>query len=318
MKIKCMTACSAVLLLMLTACNFPLFRPAAEPTTTADLIATSAAQTVAALSTQLASAEAPTDTPQPSQPPSVTDTSTPPVATPTATKPAPTIPLPTPTPPCDKLGQVEDVTIPDGTEIEGGDTFTKKWKLTNAGTCTWTTSYAIVYTEGDLMDAPTSVALPASVPPNGTVTISVNMKAPTSAGQYQGYWKLKNAAGTKFGWGPAADKSFWVLIKVVNSAFAVISVPTTVDPASWNGPCPKTFTFTANIKTNAAGTVKYHWERSDGTKSAIKTLTFDSAGTKTVTTSWDFGSSGSGWEAVYIDEPNHQLFSKAEFSVTCP
>jgi hypothetical protein len=99
-------------------------------------------------------------------------------------------------------------------------------------------------------------------------------------------------------------------------------VPTTVDTATYTGDCAtaKTFTFTAKISTSAAGKVTYYWAKSDGTKSETKSLTFDSAGTKDVTTTWALGSAGftySGWTQVYIDSPNHQFFGKANFTITC-
>jgi hypothetical protein len=46
-------------------------------------------------------------------------------------------------------------------------------------------------------------------------------------------------------------------------------------------------TFTGTITTNAAGTVSYHWLRSDGAStSPDDTLTFGGAATKTATTTW--------------------------------
>jgi hypothetical protein len=45
-------------------------------------------------------------------------------------------------------------------------------------------------------------------------------------------------------------------------------------------------------------------------------LVFDSAGTKSVTTTWSTTASGSKWMDIYIDKPNHQQFGRASFS--CP
>ncbi len=107
---------------------------------------------------------------------------------------------------------------------------------------------------------------------------------------------------------------------VTSAPFAVVSVPMSVNPANYAGVCPVTITFTGQITTNGAGTVTYHWERSDGSSTAVETLNFTAAGSQTVTRTWSLGSSGtnySGWQRLYIDSPNHQYFDKAEFTITC-
>jgi hypothetical protein len=114
----------------------------------------------------------------------------------------------------DRAQFISDVTVPDGTRYDPGATFTKTWRLRNIGTCTWTTSYTMVFDTGTQMGSTTSVALP-SVPPGQDVDLSVNMTAPNAAGHYIGYWKFKNAAGVLFGIGINANKSWWVEINVV-------------------------------------------------------------------------------------------------------
>ncbi len=119
---------------------------------------------------------------------------------------------------CNVAQFVSDVTIPDGTNIGPGTTFVKTWRLKNIGSCTWTTSYAAVFTGGDLMGAPSVVYLPYSVTPGATVDISVNMTAPTGLGHYRGNWKLRNASGGLFGVGGSGSYVFWVDI-YVNSSY---------------------------------------------------------------------------------------------------
>jgi len=46
---------------------------------------------------------------------------------------------------CDNSVYVNDVTIPDGTVMTPGQTFTKAWAVQNAGTCTWNTNYRLVH-----------------------------------------------------------------------------------------------------------------------------------------------------------------------------
>jgi len=122
----------------------------------------------------------------------------------------------TPTVPCDRAaaGNPIDITIPDDSLIEPGQSFEKIWKLTNNGLCTWTISYTASFFYGDRMQAPKSVALDEAVPPAQSVEISIDMVAPEDAGTYQGNWKLSNASGVLFGIGPNGDSPFWVRIIV--------------------------------------------------------------------------------------------------------
>jgi hypothetical protein len=108
------------------------------------------------------------------------------------------------------------MTFPDNSELTPGTTFVKTWRIRNNGSCTWTSSYALIFISGDAMGGPASVQFTTgTVAPGATVDISVTLKAPDSPGTYRGEWKLRNAAGASFGIGENADKTFWVQIKVV-------------------------------------------------------------------------------------------------------
>lgn len=125
----------------------------------------------------------------------------------------------------DRAAFVRDVTVPDDTSYAGGTSFTKTWRLRNAGTCAWTADYALVFDRGDTMSASASVPLSSAVSPGQTVDLSVNLVAPTTPGSYQGYWKLRNGAGATFGVGTAGDAPFWVKI-VVPGAVTPTTSPT--------------------------------------------------------------------------------------------
>ena len=115
---------------------------------------------------------------------------------------------------CDRAQFVSDVTVPDGTTFAPGAAFSKTWRLRNSGTCTWTTSYSLVFESGEKMGGPDSVNLPKSVAPGQTVDVTVSLTAPNSAGTYRGYWKFANSSGVKFGLGSDGTKAWWVEIKV--------------------------------------------------------------------------------------------------------
>jgi len=118
----------------------------------------------------------------------------------------------------DRAQFVSDVTVPDGTRYDPNATFTKTWRLRNIGTCTWTTSYTMVFDTGTQMGSTASVPFPSSVAPGQSIDLSVPMTAPGSAGRYIGYWRFKNASGVLFGIGVNANKSWWVEINVSGTA----------------------------------------------------------------------------------------------------
>ncbi|MGD0173291.1 MAG: NBR1-Ig-like domain-containing protein [Anaerolineales bacterium] len=93
---------------------------------------------------------------------------------------------------------LEDVTIPDGTIMAPEENFVKTWKFKNTGTCGWTTSFAIGFSYGNLMNG-NDTALPNSVDTGDSVDIAVDMTAPKTTGWYAGWWRLKNESGLYFG-----------------------------------------------------------------------------------------------------------------------
>ena len=150
--------------------------------------------------------------------PSPTPTLFPPTITPTAIP-----PTPTPKMYCDWLAFVKDVTIPDGTAFKPGETFVKTWQLQNRGTCTWTPDYALVFSSGSQMGDTVAVKLSGYVAPGETVDVSVALSAPTTPGNHRGYWMLRNASGTLFGYSDNANKAFYVDIRSVSSSVGTVS-----------------------------------------------------------------------------------------------
>lgn len=134
---------------------------------------------------------------------------------------------------CDWAQFIADVTIPDGTVMAPGTTFTKTWRLKNIGTCTWGSGYRLAFSNGSQMGAPAEVNLPYSVAPGQVVDVSVTMTAPSTPGTYRGYWLLKNAAGALFGLGSTANKPFWVEIVVQSGQNTVFDFYAQAPNASW-------------------------------------------------------------------------------------
>jgi len=282
---------------LLAGCNLP-----------SRLEATAAAQTAAALTVEAAlTAAAPLKTPTSTTAPFPTL----PSVTATVATASPGI---TSTSNCDAAEFVTDVTYPDGTEVDAGESFTKTWRLKNTGTCSWTPTYAIVFRTGESMGGPAVQSLAGNVNPGQTVDLSVALTAPATNGTHTGGWSLRNSAGTIF-------SKFFVQITVGSGSggpFAVTHV--TYSLSSWSDAthtdCPRV---TAQITTSGPGTVTYHWVRSDST-GATNTVAFDAAGTKSLNYDWALGSPHAGetnWVGIYVDEPNHQDFGHREFTTAC-
>jgi polar amino acid transport system substrate-binding protein len=108
---------------------------------------------------------------------------------------------PAPPPSCiDGLAFVEDVT--KGGERQPGETFSKVWRVQNTGTCTWDSSYRLVFVSGNVPGAqmggqPTSVQ--GQVAPGQTYDMAVNLVAPLKAGDYEAFWQMENGSGQAFG-----------------------------------------------------------------------------------------------------------------------
>ncbi len=125
--------------------------------------------------------------------------------------------------PCNAATFVDDVTIPDDTIMDLGQSFTKTWRLKNAGTCSWTSSYQLVFDSGDQMggDSPKPFTTDP-VLPGQSVDISVDLTAPGTAGTYKGNWKLRDSSGGVFG---LSTGPFWVQIKAQKVVVALPDWP---------------------------------------------------------------------------------------------
>jgi hypothetical protein len=135
----------------------------------------------------------------------------------------------TPYPPpsgCDRAQFVSDVTVPDGTLFSPGASFTKTWRLKNVGSCTWTTSYLLVFDSGDQMGGPATANLPHSVYPGQTVDLTLTLTAPNAGGHYRGFWKFQNSSGVRFGIGAAGTSPWFVDILVSGPTATPTNTPT--------------------------------------------------------------------------------------------
>lgn len=155
---------------------------------------------------------------------------------PTIDRTRPSIQTPTSIANCNQAaaGHPFDVTIPDDTILAPGETFSKTWRIENAGSCTWSRAFTVVFFSGNSLEAIQTQALTGEVQPGQAIDITVDMQAPTTPGVYQSNWMLSDPEGNLFGIGPNGDAPFWVRIEVSED---VTSTPT-LTPTVTTTPSP--------------------------------------------------------------------------------
>jgi len=112
-------------------------------------------------------------------------------------------------------GHPLDITVPDDTIFYPGLYFSKTWRLVNAGSCTWTNDFSVVWFSGDDLALSHAQPLLSNVSPGDSVEVTVEMIAPQRPGTFQSNWKLRDSQGELFGIGPIGDSPFWVRIEVM-------------------------------------------------------------------------------------------------------
>ncbi len=324
-QLKPFTVWGMILVFVLMACA-----PESEPTPDAAAIATSAVQTVEARYTEQAAALAteqaiPTFTPELAfETPEATATFAPSPTAVVAQDGSQTA--------CYFAQFIADVTVPDGTIMLPGTTFTKTWQIKNIGSCPWDTSHRLFFTSGEAMTTSTSIPLPQTVAPGQTINLSVPMTAPQAEGIYTGYWRIATPYGGSFGVN-VNDAPMSVKVTVAqkpDAAWAVTDVFYSLsrEPATGCTNGGAKYHVTATIVTNGPGTVRYQWYQHpyDGGIREGGKLVFTQAGRQTISWTWNLKEDAvkdPSFErkvAVYILEPNDREFREGwiPFYHTCP
>ncbi len=215
------TALSLLVTLLLSACGSAATPPPTEPVS--NEVATSVAGTLTAQLTATATTtQTPTATPLPTfltTPIALNGTGTPAAGIPItggSTSTASTASG------CNDAAFVRDVTIPDGTVVAPGQSFTKTWEFTNTGTCNWTNKYSLVFISGDNMSG-SNTRIGQTVAVNRRGQMSVRLSAPTATGTYTGFWQLADQSGNRFG--------TTVFVQIVVGQQTVVTVVVTATPS---------------------------------------------------------------------------------------
>jgi uncharacterized protein YkwD len=237
--IKKLFVVTALLALVLSACNGQAAAETATVTATENPVATTLVSITEAPATTETFTAPPPDT-------SATATSsTPLTATPTVGTPRPTN-----LPDCTNSASfVADVTIPDNTNVAGGTTFTKTWRVSNTGTCIWGPDYTLAYYSDERLGAPPSIPL-AITYPGQTADISVDFTAPNTTGNHRGNFVIKNPAGLIMKVGD--DSRLWVIINVTVTTAITPTVTATALSNTAAGSATVTVTGTLPTTTSAS------------------------------------------------------------------
>jgi len=89
---------------------------------------------------------------------------------------------------------VQDVTIPEGTELAPGQTALKTWRMRNSGTVKWNSGggdILMLHVGGDKLTAKSITRVASEAPaPGEELDVTVELVAPEKAGRYVGYFRL--------------------------------------------------------------------------------------------------------------------------------
>jgi Ig-like domain from next to BRCA1 gene len=129
-------------------------------------------------------------------------------------------------------------TIPDGTQKQPGESFTKTWTIKNGGTGVWSSAYDLYLVSAnptnEHLGSPESIPLSQEVKPGEEIKISARLIAPEQDGLYSVLWQLRDEHGY-FVFG----SKLWVTIRVgqapVTNAITTGNVTATLMGASQQG-----------------------------------------------------------------------------------
>lgn len=128
----------------------------------------------------------------------------------------PPAPITAPAPCIDSMAFVGDLNYDDKNMtappiMAPGQDFVKSWRVLNNGACNWAPDYALVYVNGNRIEASmggTAVPVGRTVKPGEMVDLSASLRAPQVYGVFQGFWQMRNTLGQYFG------EVVWVGIQV--------------------------------------------------------------------------------------------------------
>ena len=228
---------------------------------------------------------------------------------------------------CTASASLVGETYPDGTIVQPGETFTKLWQIQNNGTCTWDSTWQLIFHSGDLMDGLIVYNFPQPAQPGETVDVPVILKAPAENGAYTGEWMLKSPWGQSFGVGQySVPMSVSIVVgsgtpenRKTETVFGVTAVTYEVERVC--APANTFYTITAYITSNGPVDVTFTWVQSDGNNQRNNRVEFTEATTKSAQREWSQHKDSSPnprWAQVVITSPTYHEFDEVVLPDLCP
>ncbi len=101
--------------------------------------------------------------------------------------------------PCYNLLYLQDITIPDNTQMKPGEVFTKTWLVQNTGGCAWRSGFTFQHVGGDIMRGST-IIMKEAIQTGSKREISVELVVPSGqSGLIQSAWRMADENGNFFG-----------------------------------------------------------------------------------------------------------------------
>ena len=242
--------------------------------------------------------------------------------------------------PCNRAELVSE-TIPDGTVMSPGQTFTKTWEIRNTGTCTWTGEYRIVFNIGHKMNGFTEKYLSQDVDPGEILNVTANLTANSAEGDYKGTYKLKAPDGTAF-------IKFWTDIIVEAEGFdiepieplpdldysrplggfIVSNMAITITEPTHSGPCPHSFKLKICYKVEGEGQARYNLRICDpnnqcgylhGQTHPVFNFDEDQIGQSLCSPNWGYQANKPGTYTVSVVcfDPYEKIMATKNFTCNC-
>jgi len=122
---------------------------------------------------------------------------------PGATSVGPTVVVPVLGYDCNKA-KLAGKTLPNGTVVAAGASFSQVWQMQNTGSCTWSEGYVFTFlpnkSSGRIKGYSIAIKkISEFTKPNHSQSFIVDLVAPTKPGTYKAYWQMKASDGTFFG-----------------------------------------------------------------------------------------------------------------------
>ena len=228
---------------------------------------------------------------------------------------------------CSASASLVGETYPDGTIVQPGETFTKVWHVQNSGTCTWDSTWQLIYYSGDLLDGSAVYSFPQPAQPGQTVEVPIILRAPAQNGTYTGEWMLKSPWGQSFGVGQySVPMSVSIVVgsgtpenRRTETVFGVTAITYQVDRQC--APANTFYTITAFITSNGPLEATFTWVQSDGNNKRNNVLNFTEATTKSAEREWSQhrdSSPNPRWVQVIVTSPTYQEFDQVVLPDLCP